>query len=254
MSLNSESEIAYSHNIESIRNSSRNKINHKNMAVQSIDDYSKDKIKKITLSNLANIKIKTIKLPQILTQSTDPNHHRKIIKLKKKLLSKEKENKKNDKFLLTGVENKLIGTDEFEKDNNINKLNESKKENNKLFDVNELLFQENERYNVEKIKNKLNIGIPLKSDFYFLNKMSLRKKPKNIEKAETKRYHHSINFLKKMTNCYLDYEKKIVINDFQNKRKELEKIGNDIYNTFDIMRVKTELQFEKLIKKDELEI
>ena len=237
-----------------IRNSSRNKIDHRNMAVQSIDDYTKDKIKKITLSNLANIKIKTIKLPQILTQSTDPNHHRKIIKLKKKLLSKEKENKKNDKFLLTGVENKLIGTDEFEKDNNINKLNESKKDNNKLFDVNELLFQENERYNVEKIKNKLNIGIPLKSDSYFLNKMSLRKKPKNIEKAETKRYHHSINFLKKMTNCYLDYEKKIVINDFQNKRKELEKIGNEIYNTFDIMRVKTELQFEKLIKKDDLEI
>ena len=223
------------------------------MAVQSIDDYTKDKIKKITLSNLANIKIKTIKLPQILTQSTDPNHHRKIIKLKKKLLSKEKENKKNEKFLLTGVENKLIGTDEFEKDNNI-KLNENKKDNNKLFDVNELLFQENERYNVEKIKNKLNIGIPLKSDSYFLNKMSLRKKPKNIEKAETKRYHHSINFLKKMTNCYLDYEKKIVINDFQNKRKELEKIGNEIYNTFDIMRVKTEFQFEKLIKKDELEI
>jgi hypothetical protein len=57
-----------------------------------------------------------------------------------------------------------------------------------------------------------------------------------------------------MTNCYLDYEKKIVINDFQNKRKELEKIGNEIYNTFDIMRVKTEFQFEKLIKKDELEI
>ncbi len=57
-----------------------------------------------------------------------------------------------------------------------------------------------------------------------------------------------------MTNCYLDYEKKIVINDFQNKRKELEKIGNEIYNTFDIMRVKTELQFEKLIKKDDLEI
>ena len=254
MSLNSENEIAYSYNIESIRNSSRNKIDHRNMAVQSIDDYTKDKIKKITLSNLANIKIKTIKLPQILTQSTDPNHHRKIIKLKKKLLSKEKENKKNDKFLLTGVENKLIGTDEFEKDNNINKLNESKKDNNKLFDVNELLFQENERYNVEKIKNKLNIGIPLKSDSYFLNKMSLRKKPKNIEKAETKRYHHSINFLKKMTNCYLDYEKKIVINDFQNKRKELEKIGNEIYNTFDIMRVKTELQFEKLIKKDDLEI
>ena len=242
MSLNSENEIAYSYNIESIRNSSRNKIDHRNMAVQSIDDYTKDKIKKITLSNLANIKIKTIKLPQILTQSTDPNHHRKIIKLKKKLLSKEKENKKNEKFLLTGVENKLIGTDEFEKDNN------------KLFDVNELLFQENERYNVEKIKNKLNIGIPLKSDSYFLNKMSLRKKPKNIEKAETKRYHHSINFLKKMTNCYLDYEKKIVINDFQNKRKELEKIGNEIYNTFDIMRVKTEFQFEKLIKKDELEI
>ena len=254
MSFNSENEIAYSYNIESIRNSSRNKIDHRNMAVQSIDDYTKDKIKKITLSNLANIKIKTIKLPQILTQSTDPNHHRKIIKLKKKLLSKEKENKKNDKFLLTGVENKLIGTDEFEKDNNINKLNESKKDNNKLFDVNELLFQENERYNVEKIKNKLNIGIPLKSDSYFLNKMSLRKKPKNIEKAETKRYHHSINFLKKMTNCYLDYEKKIVINDFQNKRKELEKIGNEIYNTFDIMRVKTELQFEKLIKKDDLEI
>ena len=254
MSLNSENEIAYSYNIESIRNSSRNKIDHRNMAVQSIDDYTKDKIKKITLSNLANIKIKTIKLPQILTQSTDPNHHRKIIKLKKKLLSKEKENKKNDKFLLTGVENKLIGTDEFEKDNGVNKLNESKKDNNKLFDVNELLFQENERYNVEKIKNKLNIGIPLKSDSYFLNKMSLRKKPKNIEKAETKRYHHSINFLKKMTNCYLDYEKKIVINDFQNKRKELEKIGNEIYNTFDIMRVKTEFQFEKLIKKDELEI
>ena len=253
MSLNSENEIAYSYNIESIRNSSRNKIDHRNMAVQSIDDYTKDKIKKITLSNLANIKIKTIKLPQILTQSTDPNHHRKIIKLKKKLLSKEKENKKNEKFLLTGVENKLIGTDEFEKDNNI-KLNENKKDNNKLFDVNELLFQENERYNVEKIKNKLNIGIPLKSDSYFLNKMSLRKKPKNIEKAETKRYHHSINFLKKMTNCYLDYEKKIVINDFQNKRKELEKIGNEIYNTFDIMRVKTEFQFEKLIKKDELEI
>ena len=254
MSLNSENEIAYSYNIESIRNSSRNKIDHRNMAVQSIDDYTKDKIKKITLSNLANIKIKTIKLPQILTQSTDPNHHRKIIKLKKKLLSKEKENKKNEKFLLTGVENKLIGTDEFEKDNGVNKLNESKKDNNKLFDVNELLFQENERYNVEKIKNKLNIGIPLKSDSYFLNKMSLRKKPKNIEKAETKRYHHSINFLKKMTNCYLDYEKKIVINDFQNKRKELEKIGNEIYNTFDIMRVKTEFQFEKLIKKDELEI
>jgi hypothetical protein len=254
MSLNSENEIAYSYNIESIRNSSRNKIDHRNMAVQSIDDYTKDKIKKITLSNLANIKIKTIKLPQILTQSTDPNHHRKIIKLKKKLLSKEKENKKNEKFLLTGVENKLIGTDEFEKDNGVNKLNENKKDNNKLFDVNELLFQENERYNVEKIKNKLNIGIPLKSDSYFLNKMSLRKKPKNIEKAETKRYHHSINFLKKMTNCYLDYEKKIVINDFQNKRKELEKIGNEIYNTFDIMRVKTEFQFEKLIKKDELEI
>ena len=52
MSFNSESEIAYSHNIESIRNSSRNKIDHRNMAVQSIDDYTKDKIKKITLSNL----------------------------------------------------------------------------------------------------------------------------------------------------------------------------------------------------------
>ena len=253
MSLNSENEIAYSYNIESIRNSSRNKIDHRNMAVQSIDDYTKDKIKKITLSNLANIKIKTIKLPQILTQSTDPNHHRKIIKLKKKLLSKEKENKKNEKFLLTGVENKLIGTDEFEKDNGVNKLNESKKDNNKLFDVNELLFQENERYNVEKIKNKLNIGIPLKSDSYFLNKMSLRKKPKNIEKAETKRYHHSINFLKKMTNCYLDYEKKNVINDFQNNSKILTRIRNDIYNTFDVMRVKTEVQFENLINKEELE-
>ena len=31
MSFNSESEIAYSHNIESIRNSSRNKIDHRNM-------------------------------------------------------------------------------------------------------------------------------------------------------------------------------------------------------------------------------
>ena len=253
MSLNSENEIAYSYNIESIRNSSRNKIDHRNMAVQSIDDYTKDKIKKITLSNLANIKIKTIKLPQILTQSTDPNHHRKIIKLKKKLLSKEKENKKNEKFLLTGVENKLIGTDEFEKDNGVNKLNESKKDNNKLFDVNELLFQENERYNVEKIKNKLNIGIPLKSGSYFLNKMNLRKKPKNIEKAENKRFHHSLNFLKKMTNCYLDYEKKNVINDFQNNSKILTRIRNDIYNTFDVMRVKTEVQFENLINKEELE-
>ena len=106
MSFNSESEIAYSHNIESIRNSSRNKIDHRNMAVQSIDDYTKDKIKKITLSNLANIKIKTIKLPQILTQSTDPNHHRKIIKLKKKLLSKEKEN--NHKYLRQHNNPKII--------------------------------------------------------------------------------------------------------------------------------------------------
>jgi hypothetical protein len=251
MSLDIQSEIIYPENKEIISN--RNK---RNIGIQSIDN-SKDEIKKTTLSNLGDIKIQIIKLPHILTPSTEPNHNKKIIKLKKKII-KEKEDNNKEKFLITGVENKLTGTDDLGignyNNNNNEKNDESKKDNNKLYDVNELLFKENERYDVEKIKNKLNIGIPLKSDSYFLNKMSLRKKPKNIEKAETKRYHHSINFLKKMTNCYLDYEKKIVINDFQNKRKELEKIGNEIYNTFDIMRVKTEFQFEKLIKKDELEI
>jgi hypothetical protein len=83
--------------------------------------------------------------------------------------------------------------------------------------------------------------------------MNLRKKPKNIEKVENKRFLHSLNFLKKMTNCYLDYEKKIVVNDFQNNNKRLQRIRNDIYNTFDNMRVKTEVQFENLLNKEDIE-
>ena len=251
MSLDIQSEIIYPENKEIISN--RNK---RNIGIQSIDN-SKDEIKKTTLSNLGDIKIQIIKLPQILTQSTEPNHNKKIIKLKKKIIIKEKEDNNKEKFLITGVENKLTGTDDLGigiyNNNNNEKNDESKKDNNKLYDVNELLFKENERYDVEKIKKKLNIGIPLKSGSYFLNKMNLRKKPKNIEKAENKRFHHSLNFLKKMTNCYLDYEKKNVINDFQNNSKILTRIRNDIYNTFDVMRVNTEVQFENLINKEELE-
>ena len=251
MSLDIQSEIIYPENKEIISN--RNK---RNIGIQSIDN-SKDEIKKTTLSNLGDIKIQIIKLPHILTPSTEPNHNKKIIKLKKKIIIKEKEDNNKEKFLITGVENKLTGTDDLGignyNNNNNEKNDESKKDNNKLYDVNELLFKENERYDVEKIKNKLNIGIPLKSGSYFLNKMNLRKKPKNIEKAENKRFHHSLNFLKKMTNCYLDYEKKNVINDFQNNSKILTRIRNDIYNTFDVMRVKTEVQFENLINKEELE-
>ena len=48
-------------------------------------------------------------------------------------------------------------------------------------------------------------------------------------------------------------KKKNVINDFQNNSKILTRIRNDIYNTFDVMRVNTEVQFENLINKEELE-
>ncbi len=250
MSLDIQNEIINPENKEIISN-----LNKRNIGIQSINK-SKDEIKKTTLSNLGDIKIQIIKLPQILTQSTEPNHNKKIIKLKKKII-KEKEDNNKEKFLITGVENKLTGTDDLGigdyNNNNNEKNDESKKDNNKLYDVNELLFKENERYDVEKIKNKLNIGIPLKSGSYFLNKMNLRKKPKNIEKVENKRFLHSLNFLKKMTNCYLDYEKKIVVNDFQNNNKRLQRIRNDIYNTFDNMRVKTEVQFENLLNKEDIE-
>ena len=44
-----------------------------NKGLQTYSDDSKKEIKNNTLSSLANIKIKQIRLPKILTQSTDVN-------------------------------------------------------------------------------------------------------------------------------------------------------------------------------------
>ena len=85
-----------------------------NRGLQTESDDSKREIKNNTLSSLANIKIKQIRLPKILTQSTDVNYNKKIIKLKKNLLKKEEEDT-NEKFLITGLENKAIVT---QNDNN----------------------------------------------------------------------------------------------------------------------------------------
>ena len=80
-----------------------------NKGLQTNSDDSKKEIKNNTLSSLANIKIKQIRLPKILTQSTDVNYNKKIIRLKKNFLKKEEEESK-DKFLITGLENKGIDT------------------------------------------------------------------------------------------------------------------------------------------------
>ena len=80
-----------------------------NKGFQTENDDLKREIKNNTLSSLANIKIKQIRLPNILTQSTDVNYNKKIIKLKKNLLKKE-EDESTDKFLITGLENKAIDT------------------------------------------------------------------------------------------------------------------------------------------------
>ena len=91
-----------------------------NRGLQTESDDSKREIKNNTLSSLANIKIKQIRLPKILTQSTDVNYNKKIIKLKKNLLKKEEEDT-NEKFLITGLENKAIDTYELTQNDNNNK-------------------------------------------------------------------------------------------------------------------------------------
>ena len=86
--------------------------------------------------------------------------------------------------------------------------------------------------------------------------MSIRKKPKNIEKIETqreKRLTHSLQYLKKMSNCYIDYQKKNLRKDFKNSTRKLDKIGNQIHNIFDVMREETDTQFQELLKKDGIE-
>ena len=66
-----------------------------NKGLQTNSDDSKKEIKNNTLSSLANIKIKQIRLPKILTQSTDVNYNKKIIRLKKNFLKKEEEESKD---------------------------------------------------------------------------------------------------------------------------------------------------------------
>ena len=221
-----------------------------NKGLQTNSDDSKKEIKNNTLSSLANIKIKQIRLPKILTQSTDVNYNKKIIRLKKNFLKKEEEESK-DKFLITGLENKGIDTNEFKE--NDNKI---KRKDSTLFEVAELLLNANEIKKKDKSKSKQKLNISLKEENDFFNRMSIRKKPKNIEKIETqreKRLTHSLQYLKKMSNCYLDYQKKNLRKDFKNSSRKLDKIGNQIHNIFDVMREETDTQFQELLKKDGIE-
>ena len=221
-----------------------------NKGLQTNSDDSKKEIKNNTLSSLANIKIKQIRLPKILTQSTDVNYNKKIIKLKKNLLKKEEEDT-NEKFLITGLENKGIDTNEFKE--NDNKI---KRKDSTLFEVAELLLNSNEIKKNEKSKAKKKLNISLKERDEYFSKMSIRKKPKNIEKIETqreKRLTHSLQYLKKMSNCYLNYQKNNIISDFKNSSRKLERIGNKIHNIFDVMREETDTQFQELLKKDGIE-
>jgi hypothetical protein len=221
-----------------------------NRGLQTESDDSKREIKNNTLSSLANIKIKQIRLPKILTQSTDVNYNKKIIKLKKNLLKKEEEDT-NEKFLITGLENKAIETNESPHNDN-----HLKKRNSNLFEVAELLLNPNEIKKNEKTKSKKKLNISLKERDDFFNKMSIRKKPKNIEKIESqreKKLTHSLQYLKKMSNCYLNYQKNNIISDFKNSSRKLERIGNKIHNIFDVMREETDTQFQELLKKDSIE-
>jgi hypothetical protein len=223
-----------------------------NRGLQTESDDSKREIKNNTLSSLANIKIKQIRLPKILTQSTDVNYNKKIIKLKKNLLKKE-EDESTDKFLITGLENKAIDTYELTQNDNNNK---NKKKRNSLFEVAELLLNSNEIKKNEKSKAKKKLNISLKERDEYFSKMSIRKKPKNIEKIESqreKKLTHSLQYLKKMSNCYLNYQKKNIISDFKDSTRKLDRIGNKIHNIFDIMREDTDTQFQELLKKDSIE-
>ena len=190
MSYRTETEVKYRGNSDFLGKISRNK--KKSLGVQS-ENSSNEINNKNTLSQFAKIKIKTIKLPQILTHSTNINHNKRIIKLKKKLLN----NNQND-FLLTGIDTKKYEKDDIK--NNEFLLNQNI-DNNKLYEVSEL-----------------------------------------------------IKYLDKMLHCYIDYQRKNLFEDFKKSEKKLEQIDNKIHNMFNVMREESEIKFQELLNKDEIDL
>lgn len=268
MSFNLETEISYPEKKKLINVLSRNRYNH---YLKTEIDNSRE-INGNTLSNLVQMNLHSIKLPKILSQSTIPKQNKKIIQLKKRIL---KRNNSNDFILLTGLNEKGTSTEDYlNYDNNIdynyynyyknyvnnyinyknnaimnrNKNNEdiyriSKKDDFKVYSVSDLLLNPNEikkRKSTSKSKYKIKDYTPNYNDLYFLNKMVIRKKPKNIEKAELKRYNHSLDYLKKMAHCYLDYQNKNNYIEISKSKRNLKNIENQIHGNFDIMRDKVE--------------
>ena len=244
MSYRTETEVKYRGNSDFLGKISRNK--KKSLGVQS-ENSSNEINNKNTLSQFAKIKIKTIKLPQILTHSTNINHNKRIIKLKKKLLN----NNQND-FLLTGIDTKKYEKDDI-KNNEF--LSNQNIDNNKLYEVSELLIADNENNNEYiNLKQKLILNNTPNVNNSILKKMIIRKKPKNIEKIKSHNYIHSSKYLDKMLHCYIDYQRKNLFEDFKKSEKKLEQIDNKIHNMFNVMREESEIKFQELLNKDEIDL
>ena len=243
MSYISETEVKYRGNSDFIKKINRNQLN----SIGNQNENNSNEINnKKTLSKFAKIKIKTIKLPQILTHSININHNKRIIKLKRKLL-----NHQSNEFLLTGVDTKKYEQDDDKK--NVVLLNENS-DNNKLYEVSDLLITDNENNNeIINLKQKLILNNNSKVNNSFLNKMSIRKKPKNIEKIESHKYIHSPKYINKMLHCFIDFQKKNLFEDFKKSQKKLIQLEDKIHNMFNVMREKSEVKFQELLRKDEIE-
>ena len=247
MSYISETEVRDRGNNKFLNKIKRNKLNSIGIQNGQTENNSNEINNKNTLSKFAKIKIKTIKLPEILTHSTNINHNKRVIKLKKKFL-----NKHPDEFLLTGVDTRKYEKDNDKKDEFL--LNENI-DNNKLYEVSDLLIKDNESNNeIINLKQKLKLNNNSNVNNSILNKMSVRKKPKNIDKIERHKNIHTSKYLNKMLHCYIDFQRKNLFEDFKKSENKLVQIEDKIHNIFNVMREKSELRFYELLQKDEIEL
>ena len=83
--------------------------------------------------------------------------------------------------------------------------------------------------------------------------MSIRKKPKNIEKIESHKNIHSPKYINKMLHCFIDFQKKHLFEDFKKSQKKLIQLEDKIHTMFNVMREKSEVRFQELLRKDEIE-
>ena len=57
-----------------------------------------------------------------------------------------------------------------------------------------------------------------------------------------------------MLHCYIDYQRKNLFEDFKKSEKKLEQIDNKIHNMFNVMREESEIKFQELLNKDEIDL